>query len=120
MTAFSYGFQTALFVTNVLNGTVENGETPTDRGTVVRIVLNTGWGHAPALTSERVIATGFPERTDPAALVVGPTGDALHRDGTLYVADTQDNRIAAVPGALFRWWPINHGGITLAAGGRPE
>ena len=42
------------------------------------------------------------ERTDPAALVVGPTGVGLGPHGTLYVADTLGNRITAVPGALFR------------------
>ena len=64
-----------------------------------------------------MIANGFPERTDPAALVVGPTGVALGEEGTLYVADTQGNRIAAVPGALYRQAPLGGGGITVAAGG---
>jgi len=64
-----------------------------------------------------VIATGFPERTDPAALVVGPTGVALAGDGTLYVADTQDNRIAAVAHAFTRHTPVAGGGTTVATGG---
>ncbi|MGA2321906.1 MAG: hypothetical protein ABSG95_14420 [Solirubrobacteraceae bacterium] len=117
LTAVSDYQNTALFVTNVLNGTVAGGETPTDEGTVVRLLLNTGWGHPPVVTSERVIATGFRERTDPAALVIGPTGVALSGNGTLYVAETQDNRIAAVPFALFRQWPLGGGGFTVAAGG---
>ena len=49
-----------------------------------------------------MIGTGFPERTDPDALVIGPTGVGLAPDGTLYVADTLNNRIAAIPDALFR------------------
>ena len=53
-----------------------------------------------------VIATGFPERTDPAALVVGPTGVGLDEEGTLFVADTQGNRIAEVPGAMHRQTPV--------------
>jgi hypothetical protein len=117
MTAASAGPLTALFVTNVLNGTVASGETPTNGGTVVRIVLATFPGHPPVLTSERVIANGFPERTDEAALVVGPTGTALGDDDTLYVADTQGNRIAAVPDAAFRQTPLGAGGITIAKGG---
>ncbi len=117
MTAVSAFDHTALFVTNVLNGTVEHGETPTNGGTVVRIDLDSGWGHAPEVTSERIIATGFPERTDEAALVIGPTGDALSPFGVLYVADTLDNRIAAVPFALFRQFPIGGGGITVTQGG---
>lgn len=117
LTAVSDGAFSTLFVTNVLNGTVASGETPTDGGTVVRIELATLFGHPPVVTSERVIATGFPERTSEAALVVGPTGDALGFEGTLYVADTQGNRIAAVPGALFRQTPLGGGGITVARGG---
>jgi hypothetical protein len=64
-----------------------------------------------------VIANGFPERTDKAALVVGPTGVALGDDGTLYVADTQGNRIAAVPDAMGRQAPLGGGGATIAKGG---
>jgi hypothetical protein len=117
LTAVSDGPFSTLFVTNVLNGTVASGETPTDQGTVVRIGLATFPGHAPFVTSERVIATGFPERTSEAALVVGPTGDALGWEDTLYVADTQGNRIAAVPEALFRQTPLGGGGVTVAKGG---
>jgi hypothetical protein len=117
LTAVSAGAFTELFVTNVLNNTVENGETVTNGGTVVRIGLVTPPGHAPIVTSERVIADGFPERTSEAALVVGPTGDGLGPEGTLYVADTQGNRIAAVPKALFRQAPLGGGGLTVAKGG---
>ncbi len=117
LTAVSAGAFTDLFVTNVLNNTVANGETVTDRGTVTRIGLVTPPGHAPIVLSERVIATGFPERTSEAALVVGPTGDGLGPEGTLYVADTQGNRIAAIPQALFRLTPLAGGGLTVARGG---
>ncbi len=117
MTSVNQGDGATLFVTNVLNGTVESGETPTNGGTVVRIRLRTGGRHAPKVTAMNVIATGFPERTDPAALVVGPTGVGLGEEGTLYVADTQGNRIAEVPGALYRQTPLGEGGITVAKGG---
>ena len=117
MTAVSFGPFTELFVTNVLNGTVAGGETTTYGGTVVRVGLNTGSGHPPLVTSERVIATGFPEATNPEAFVLGPTGDSLSAFGTLYVADTLDSRISAVPFALFRQAPIGGGGITVSAGG---
>jgi hypothetical protein len=117
LAAVSDGPFSTLFVTNVLNNTVASGETPTDEGTVVRVEMATFPGHAPFVTSERVIATGFPERTSEAALVVGPTGDALGLEGTLYVADTQGNRIAAVPDALFRQAPLGNAGITVAKGG---
>jgi hypothetical protein len=117
MTAVSDLENTVLFVSNVLNGTVAGGEKPTNQGTVVRIRLNTDRGHPPAVTSERVIATGFPEATNRTAFVLGPTGVALSHDGALYVADTLGNRIAAVPFALFRQSPIGGGGITITAGG---
>lgn len=118
MTAVSGFGYTELFVTNVLNGTVAGGEATTYGGTVVRLLLNTGWGHAPALLSERVIATGFPEATNPAAFVLGPTGLAVGPYGTLYVADTRSNSIAAVPFALFRPFPIGGGGIRVTSGGQ--
>jgi hypothetical protein len=117
MTSVAHGANSDLFVTNVLNGTVASGETPIDQGTVVRIHLRTTGPHPPAVTAINVIATGFPERTDEAALVVGPTGVALSDEGALYVADTQGNRIAAVPDALSRRSPIMGAGVTVAAGG---
>lgn len=117
MTSLARGANSDLFVTNVLNGTVASGETPIDEGTVVRIHLRTNGPHLPQVTAMSVIAQGFPERTDAAALVVGPTGVALGDEGALYVADTQGNRIAAVPNALTRQSPIAGGGVTVAAGG---
>jgi hypothetical protein len=123
MTAVDHGFFTTLYVTNVLNGTVaaDTGGpgvpgNVVNGGTVVRIQLLTIPGVRPFVLDEDVIATGFAERTDPAALVVGPTGDALAPDGTLYVADTQNSRIAAIPDATFREFPIRHGGITVSSG----
>lgn len=117
MTSVASGQDATLFVTNVLNGTVASGETPIDEGTVVRLRVHTSARRPPKVTSTSVIATGFPERTDPAALVVGPTGVALGDEGSLYVADTQGNRIAAVPGALNRSMPLGGGGVTVAKGG---
>ena len=117
MTAVDAGFFTTLYVTNVLNGTVAAQGDVVDRGTVVRIELLTVPGIRPIVLDERVIATGFPEHTDPSALVVGPTGVALGRDGTLYVADTAGNRIAAISDAPFRVFPDRHGGQTVAMNG---
>ena len=122
MTSVDHGFFTTLYVTNVLNGTLAASPDPTvpggvvDRGTVVRIQLLTIAGIRPFVLAENVIATGFAERTDPAALVVGPTGVALGRDGTLYVADTQNSRIAAIPDAPFRFFPATGGGETVFQG----
>lgn len=103
MTAAGIGGGVAeLFVTNVLNGTVAAGGKQTNHGTVLRLVVTTpAWGK-PQLLANTVIGSGFPERTDPAALVIGPTGVGLGKNGILYVADTLRNRIAAIPFAQFR------------------
>ncbi len=104
MTAFDQGEHVALFVTNVLNGTVAAGGAVVNRGTVLRIGLEIAHDgrNAPQMTSETVIGSGFAERTDPAALVIGPTGVGLGYDGTLYVADSLANRIGAIPNAVYR------------------
>jgi DNA-binding beta-propeller fold protein YncE len=74
-------------------------------------------GHAPRLLDSAVIAFGFPQRTDPNALVIGATGVAFNPDsGVLYVADTLNNRIAAIGDALFRFLPAGIG-ATVSHGG---
>jgi DNA-binding beta-propeller fold protein YncE len=118
MTAVDGGSLVALFVTNVLNGTVAANGTIVHRGTVVRLLIGIPPTRAPQLLDSAVIASGFPERTDPAALVIGPTGVAFDDDtGVLYVADSLNNRIAAIPDALFRFFPAV-GGFTVSQGGK--
>jgi hypothetical protein len=117
MTGRQVGDDAVLFVTNVLNGlsptdpptTIVNG------GTVVRVVLD-------LLTyrvhSETVIANGLPERNDPTALVVGPTGVGLSFNGAvLYVASTEDSRITAVPAPFFLQRPLVGPGFTVTSAG---
>jgi sugar lactone lactonase YvrE len=48
------------------------------------------------------IGSGFPQRTDPAALVIGPTGLGIAPNGTLYVANTLVSAINAIPRAASR------------------
>ena len=117
MTSVSFGPITELFFTNVLNGTVAASPSTVNNGTVVRMVLLTLPGIRPIPLGEQVIANGFAERTDPAALVVGPTGVGLGRNGTLYVADTVNNRVAAIPNAVTRATPATGGGQTLTSAG---
>jgi len=102
MTAVSTARGAVLFVTNVLNGTVAAGGKVVNRGTVVRIAVDVPAHGLPRRISTVVIASGFAEHTDPAALVVGPTGVGLAADDTLFVADTAQNRLAAIPDALDR------------------
>ena len=111
MTALDNGHDVKLFVTNVLNGTVAGGGQVVNQGTVVRIDLDVSEMKKPSVDSTTVIGSGFPETTDPAALVIGPTGvglspcddddkdddhDADRCERVLYVADTIDDRIAAI------------------------
>jgi hypothetical protein len=117
MTAVDGGNQAVLFVTNVLNGTVAANGKNVQRGTVVRIKLRIPSGNTPVVTSNRVIANGFTEHTDPNALVVGPTGVGLGSRGALYVADSSNNRIAAIPNALTRTSILAGGAKTVAKGG---
>ena len=84
-----------VFVSDVLNGTV------------TRIDLAIGENGVTALPTSTIVASGYMHRTDPAALVVGPTGlayDALH--DVLYVASTGDNAVFAIYGAA----GANHSG----------
>jgi hypothetical protein len=102
MTAIGGRFVSALFVTNVLNGTVAAGGKTVRHGTVLRLIVTTPERGLPRLVADTVIGSGFPEQTNASALVIGPTGVGLGRNGTLFVADTLGNRIAAIPNALAR------------------
>lgn len=117
MTAVDGGRIAALFVTNVLDGTVAANGNAVNRGTVERLLVVVPPGHAPILVDADVIARGFPQRLDPAALVIGATGVAFDDDsGVLYVTDPLNNRIAGIPNALFRFFPTGTG-FTVSQGG---
>jgi len=142
MAAWDAGDEAALFVTNVLNGTVVPNAPvgvpgPTvNQGTVVRINIAVSEEKMPWIESMTVIGSGFAERTDPAALIIGPTGVALsptcldsvsdQNDCTtkfgkkgepvLYVADSLHNRIAVITDALKRNSSAGTGD-TLSVGG---
>jgi hypothetical protein len=113
MAAADGGDEVSLFVTNVLNGTVAAKGSVVHQGTVVRINLGVSEKNKPWIESMTVVGSGFAERTDPAALVIGPTGvglspscsadaDDCQGEPVLYVADTLNNRIAVIPHAISR------------------
>jgi hypothetical protein len=102
MAAASRGPFAELFVSNVLNGTVAAAGKVVHRGTILRLVLMLGGSQPPRLLNTTKIGSGFPQRTDPAALVIGPTGLGLAPDGTLYVANSLASAINAIPDAAFR------------------
>jgi uncharacterized protein (TIGR03118 family) len=88
LTIDDHGTKASVFVSNVLSGTV------------TRIDLSIPKGGTPMVESMTQIASGYAFRTDPNALVVGPTGlafDAKH--DVLYVASTGDNAIFAIHNA---------------------
>lgn len=127
MTAADFGRNVSLFVTNVLNGTVAGGGNVVRQGTVLRMNLFISQGSKPSLQSMTVIGSGFSEKSDPNALVIGPTGVHLSalresdgsedvQDATLYVADSVNNRIAAIPNALHRDSSAA-AGMTVSRGG---
>lgn len=117
MTAFDSGTSATLFVSNVLNGTVAGGGKVVHAGTVVRLTLDVKQKTPPFLQSLTVIGSGFAERTDPAALVIGPTGLGLDAEAeTLYVADTLNNRITAIPVPLTRDTSAGIGAVVSQGG----
>ena len=117
MTELDDGDRVALFVTNVLNGTVAGGGNVVNRGTVVRIDLRTSMSNMPQVMGMTIIGSGFSERTDPAALVIGPTGVGLTAgDDALLVADSLNNRIAVIMNPVNRMGSAGTG-RTLTMGG---
>jgi hypothetical protein len=117
MTANVNGRSAQLYVTNVLNGTVAGAGSEVDQGTVVRLDVTVRPHRLPAVRSITVVGSGFAEKLDPAALVIGPTGVAVTSNGTLYVADTLHSRIAMIPNARHRGTALTGGGITVSMGG---
>jgi hypothetical protein len=124
MTSMDSGDSAHLFVTNVLNGTVAANGALVNQGTVLRIDLAVSQTKMPKIESITEIGSGFSERTDPAALVVGPTGVGLspacteedEDDCALYVADSLNNRVAAILNPLRRRHSAGTG-LTVSIGG---
>lgn len=117
MTSVSFGHFSQLFVTNVLNGTVAANGKVVHRGTVLRLTLARFGSQPPVVKNITKIGSGFPQRTDPAALVIGPTGVGLSRNGTLYVANSLVSGINAIPNAVFRHSSAGTG-MVVSSGGK--
>jgi hypothetical protein len=115
MTALDQGHVAVLFVTNVLGGILGKHPNP-NGGTVQRLVITSNSYQTPRVLSSTKIGSGFPAKTDPNALVLGPTGVGLSWNGTLYVASTVDSRITAIPNAVYRHHSDGTG-YTVSKGG---
>ena len=119
LTVKSSATSAQLFVSNALGGntTTDHGVPVTGDCTVVRLDLHLSATAPPVLTSSTVVGSGYPWRANKAALILAPTGLALGRNGTLYVADTLTNTVSAIPQALDRSTAIAATASTLSAGG---
>ena len=92
LTVRDMGVFAQVFVSNVLSGTVTriDLEVPSD-------------GDLPRVMDMMQIGSSYVHHTDPAALVVGPTGLAYDaKNDRLYVASTGDNAIFAITDAADR------------------
>jgi hypothetical protein len=82
-----------VFVSNVLSGVISR--------------FDITYSATSLSATATVISTGFNHRTDPAALVLGPSGlafDSVH--DMLYVASSADNAIYTIAGALTTSGPV--------------
>jgi len=86
------------------------------KSTVLRLELSIAAGKPPAVTSETVVANGLAARADRDNFLLGPTGEALAPDGTLYVTDGLDNEIVAIPNALTRTDSAGTGHVVTQGG----
>lgn len=101
--AVDAGTTAVLFFTNVLNGTVAANGHVVHTATVVRMWLSVSASSMPQVVTTTIIGSGFPARTDPAALVIGPTGLAVNASGSrIYVNDSLKNRITFISNPLTR------------------
>lgn len=117
--AVMHGMTGSLFVTNVLTGTVPANGNVVNQGTVLRIALRffSDPTTLPQMSGFTVVGSGFSQRTDPNAFVIGPTGVAVNRNtGKLYVADPVNDEIRVINNALNRQTSGGSGSVVSAGG----
>jgi len=114
LTALSAGSFSDLFVTNVLNGNVAGTTAVVHQGTVLRLRVRVFPNRPPQLGAVTTIGSGFSEQASATAFVIGPTGVGLGQGGTLYVADTGENRITAIPRAVTRMTSAGTGTVVTS------
>jgi sugar lactone lactonase YvrE len=96
------GDKAILFVSNVGFGIGAPGQPVQKSATVLRITLAIADGKLPVVTDKTVIGNGFGAQADASVFLIGPTGLALGKDGTLYVSDAIGNQVVAIENAATR------------------
>jgi hypothetical protein len=98
------GASATLFLSNTgFDVGAPDGNPPVlNKATVLRLDVTIPQGKPPSISKEMVIANGFGEQADKGVFIIGPTGLALGKDGTLYVSDALGNRVAAIADAANR------------------
>ncbi len=111
------GHNALLFVTNVLKGTRRAAGKIVHKGYVLRITLTCCSAFSPpARKSTTTIGSGYPQQSNAAAFVIGPTGVGIGQHNVLYVASTLNSRIFAIPDALFRTTSAGQGVLVTKNG----
>jgi hypothetical protein len=87
-----------------------------NKATILRLDLSIEPGKAPTIVHQTVIASGFGQRADRDAFLIGPTGLALGPDNTLYASDAMGNQVVAIPDAPTRTTSAGTG-RTVSKGG---
>ncbi len=116
MAVIDHGATATLFVSNTGFGVGAPGQDPVRQADVLRLELTIPDGQPPRVARRTVIADGLGEQADSGVFIIGPTGLALGRDGTLYVSDAIDNRVIAIPDAVTRTTSAGTGRVVTQDG----
>lgn len=96
------GDSATLFFSNAGFGIGAPGQPVQNTATVLRMELSIPQGQPPKVTNETVIGSGFGAQADASVFLIGPTGLALDKSGTLYVSDAIGNQIVTIDNAVTR------------------
>jgi len=116
MAVIDDGATATLFISNAGFGIGAPGQAVQHKATILRLDLTIAPGKPPVVTDQTVIGSGFGAQADPSVFLIGPTGLALGKDGTLYASDALANRVTAIPNAATRGTSAGTG-ATITQGG---
>jgi hypothetical protein len=102
MAVIDDGSTATLFISNAGFGIGAPGQAVQHKATILRLSLAVAPGKPPVVTSQTVIGSGFGAQADASVFLIGPTGLALGKDGTLYASDALANRVTAIADATTR------------------